>query len=90
MKEYNRTKKENGWEVELSYHLKSSLLFFIFYDDQENKKPRFKKSEMHGDLPINQTFNKSSIKNATQASQQGTVVSASAERRGGALYKCFT
>ncbi len=35
-----------------------------------SKKPLFKKSEMHGDLP-----------------NLGTVVSASAERRGGALYK---
>jgi hypothetical protein len=35
------------------------------------KKPYFKKFEMHGDLP----------------SKKGTVVSASTERRGGALYK---
>jgi hypothetical protein len=35
------------------------------------KKPRFKKSEMRGDLPF----------------KKGTVVSASTKRRGGALYK---
>jgi hypothetical protein len=36
-----------------------------------SKKPRFKKSEMRGDLPF----------------KKGTVVSASTKRRGGALYK---
>ena len=36
---------------------------------EEEKKPRFKKSEMHGDLPSN-FFKKSLIKNAAQASQQ--------------------
>jgi hypothetical protein len=44
------------------------------------KKPRFKKSEMHGDLPSN--FKKF---DQNAASQQGTVVSAS-ERQGGARY----
>lgn len=36
-----------------------------------DKKPRFKKSEMRGDLPF----------------KKGTVVSASTKRRGGALYE---
>lgn len=48
---------------------------------EEWKKPRFKKSEMHGGLPSN--FRKF---DQNAASQQGTLVSASAPRRGAYKY----